>query len=96
MVQQHIQNVGEKYNANLCTPENPVERITPFDTELPCNPRLLKPHRRLAGWWKSRQRQVYDGSAEAGHGQIQRNCFSGGYLGGRKEQPQPASGAMGL
>lgn len=67
-------------------------KIIPFDTELPCNPRLL---REVAGW-KSSPRQVYNGSAEAAHGQIQRNCFWGGYLGGRKEQPQPAAGAVGL
>lgn len=40
--------------------------------------------------------QVYTGSAEAVHGQIQRNCFFWGYLGGRKEQSQPAAGAVCL
>lgn len=69
-----------------------MERTIPFDTELPCSPRLL----REVAWWKGSPRQVYSGSAEAAHGQIQRNCFSGGYLGGRQEQPQAAAGAVGL
>lgn len=66
--------------------------IQNFDTELPCSPRLFKPLREV-GWWKSSHRQVYNGSPEAAHGQIQRKGFLGAYLGGRKEQPQPASGA---
>lgn len=66
--------------------------IQNFDTELPCSPRLFKPLREI-GWWKSSHRQVYNGSPEAAHGQIQRKGFLGAYLGGRKEQPQPASGA---
>lgn len=51
---------------------------------------------REVGWWNSSPRQVCNASAEAAHGQIQRNCFFWGYLGGRKEQPQPAAGAVGL
>lgn len=66
--------------------------IQNFDTELPCSPRLFKPHREV-GWWQSSHRQVYNGSPEAAHGQIQRKGFLGAYLGGSKEQPQPASGA---
>lgn len=66
--------------------------IQNFDTELPCSPRLFKPLREI-GWWKSSHRRVYNGSPEAAHGQIQRKGFLGAYLGGRKEQPQPASGA---
>lgn len=76
--------MGEKYNKILCTPKNPVEMIIPFETELPCNPKLLKPHGEV-GWWKSSHRQFYNGSAEAVHGQIQKELLFGGYLGGRKE-----------
>lgn len=83
---------GEKIQLKSVHSWESCGKIIPFDTELPCNPRLL---REVAGW-KSSPRQVYNGSAEAAHGQIQRNCFWGGYLGGRKEQPQPAAGAVGL
>lgn len=72
-----------------------MERIIPFDTELPCKPRLLREPQ--GGWLvkSSPSRFTLD---------LLRQCmdkskgiaFWGGYLGGRKEQPQPAAGAVGL